>query len=1177
VAAINPEAHAVIEASAGTGKTYTLVELVKLLLIQGRAALDDILLVTYTEKAAGELKSRLRETLEQMLSTQPAHRETLLTALDSFDQAHVYTIHGFCQRVLQEYAFEYRQDFRSQLVSDPELLEVCLRELQRKTWRKEYGDLLPRLLELSGYARAKGGPAAWDALVLEIAKAYRPRCGHLLIPAPEENVGAELQQWETELRATRAALRELAGPLDGSCLEKHDWYQGFAQLPFQESRREPRRTKVLRPFLQWLADSAADDHPLAAFYHFVDRCAAANSFDKHGFRLLSTAVPANARERLAECCPNLESAVDALEEQRQRMDSESLENQLGVQTVLQLQAHVNAYKRERGLQSFEDLLTQVDQAVDPDCNPRAEAILTALRSRFRYAIVDEFQDTDPIQWRIFKRIFVEGGEGRRLFVVGDPKQAIFGFRGADLHAYQAAVAELKGRYAAAQYPLDVNWRSCPEMLQALNQLFEAGAWFAGTGIRFTPVGPPTEEERRFRILSDDTGRAALSLVDLTGPERLTHVRFLMARFIAGEIRRLLCPVNGQPKLTFQEKDQSGTRHLEARDICILVARRRDANPVQEALRAARIPYTLYKQTGLWQSPEALHLGYLLRAIARRGEVEAFHKALLTRFFRIHPEELACCEELPSEHPVRELFLRWCGLAEQRRWAALFSSLLEDTGLLFDNPDAPDAERRLANLRHLFQSLEQAAYSHDLDLIGILEFLKEKQLRPGDDDANLQPIETERPKVRIMTIHAAKGLEFPVVFLAGGFTEGRTRPYWSYREGENLVFDLRTGDATAKEAAGAESDAEYRRLYYVALTRAMFKLYVPKVSTEKSYRKAGPVATILAPAVEKADLMRLGRFCAQVVPSRDEGRGTRDEAFLIPDPSPIALGPSPLIPLPSDLFPRIDAGLSRRRIRVRSFSSLHHAAVMAAEVSYLDRVPRADDDTPDALEGADSLRGPVFGEMVHQILEEIDFSAGQAANPAALLADASPLVDSVVANYWRKLPARFRAEELAEETCRSELARLVWNGLHTPLDALGGPLAGVPREDRLHELEFHFPDQPLERSGLSADFLTGIIDLVVRRRDRYFLVDWKTNFLAGGYAPEAIAQNVRDCDYVLQYRLYLQALTRWLRRMRGASFDCDRDFGGVYYLYLRGMNGQDQSTGVFIHRPSAADLERGDPA
>ncbi|HEV3079662.1 MAG TPA: UvrD-helicase domain-containing protein [Gemmataceae bacterium] len=1154
---IDLERHGVIEASAGTGKTHTLQELVLRLLQEGKARLEEILLVTFTEKATGELKARLREALEQSCRAGLEQRQRFQAALDAFDQAQVYTIHAFCQRALQEYALENRHEQHLQLINDRDLLEPCLREIQRRHWREQYGERMRDVLELAGYNGPTGGAETWEKLVQDLALRYRPGCKHLLRPECRDDWQALVEQREKNILASLHRWRELAGPFPSDNVEDHPWSIGFRQLEESPRTREPRHDKLLLPLLRLLAGSTDQQSP-AAFQRFLEFSKKASSFDKHGFFLLSDALLSEkARGQLEGLCPNLGQVVKELEALRQDASAIALRHQLSVRTVLELQKFLAEHKSERGLQSFDDMLTGLAASLDPLQNPHAEALCDCLRRKFRYAIVDEFQDTDPIQWDIFKRIFVTGAPAHRLFVVGDPKQAIFGFRGADVHAYQVAREELTRNFQAASYPLDVNWRSCPDLIAALNGLFQKGDWFKGTGIDVAAVRPPPAEQQRYRLVTDQTGRPALCAVDLRAAEKLVQARRQNAFFIAAEICRLLAGAGGRPAMEVQRADEE-PRPLNAGDCCILVSRRREAQPICMALQDRNIPYSFYKQPGLWQSPEAIHLDYLLRALGRPDDPRAFHKALLTRFFRIRPDQLSACEQLPPRHDVRAFFDRWLELAEKRDWAQLFQAIGRDTGVLFHDLEQPDGERRLANFRLILQTLAQAAYAQDLDLLGILELLRDKR-RSSEDDNNIQPVETEQPRVQIMTLHASKGLEFPVVFLAGGFTQGRSNGCLTYRQDGQLVFDL-CPDEEAKLLAKRDQEHDERRLFYVALTRAIFKLYVPSLAADGKYGQKPALVSIVAPALDAADVETIPAVSAPV-PS------------LSPQPAAPAPAP-PRVLTGSEMFPRLPSDLSKRLITLRSFSSLHRQAVFQPEQapSFAAEPTRSDDERPDALPAENSVRGPGFGSLVHDVLEEICFAeVGAAAGPDTLLQEGTSsclLIDRRVEWYLPEVSSRLHGDAL-RSACRQQVAELVWKTLHTPLRALGGPLWQIPEQDRLQELEFHFPERqgsPPAEITRSEGFYTGFIDLVFRKCNQYYLVDWKTNALTA-YAPQDIARSMRESAYHAQYELYLQALMRWLKRAHGGAFDFARDFGGVYYLYLRGMNGKDETTGVFFHRPS----------
>lgn len=1159
--------HAVIEASAGTGKTHTLVELVLRLLTETDARLEEILLVTFTEKATGELKARLREGLERLAGATDAHRDKARAALDAFDRAAVFTIHGFCQRVLQDHAFANRQDFAAELVNDADCQRIVLREIQRTRWRQEFQELLPTILKLAGY-----DGEAWEEQVLNLAGAYRPACKHRMRPEPMNDLRGALNELEVRVRADYEAIRGLAGISRNGPIEETAWWLAYSSLNF--AYRDKWREDGLRPVLKWLLSPLPEKQAFAALFQLLQRCRRVDLFQQYGFPFPVTRIKKeDAKEQIAAQCPELQEGLERLDQLRQQLEDLNLEQALATWTVRELQDRLDTYKRERGLQSFDDLLTRLDAALSPD-HPEADVVLSALRDRFRYAVVDEFQDTDPVQWQIFRRIFVEGGGEQRLFVVGDPKQAIFGFRGADLKAYQKAVDELGMQHKAQKIPLAVNWRSDGRLLDALNQLFERGAWFAATDIEYTRVQAAPTTAHPYQLLSDNTGRAALTLLQLLDTERLAEARQRLAWFIAGEIRRLLG--GGPDMLRYQAKNRPAS--LQAGDICVLVAKRPEARSLLEALRECDIPYTFFKEPGLWQADEAKHLAYLLRAIGRPGDLPAYRAALLTRFFRLRPDVLAGAGDVNASCEVGRLFLQWRELAGERRWAALFHSILHETGVLFHEVDAPDAERRRANLTHIIHTLEHEAYQHDLDLLGLLEMLEEKMRDGGRrDDANNQPIETDRSKVKIMTIHASKGLEFPVVFLAGGLTFKDSSKYRTYRDDQGqLVLDLRTEDAEAKEKHLAEREAEDRRLYYVALTRAEFKLYVPWVLKAETVRgwQPGPAVSILGAALTAANLdpdQVPGVGLLGVPKSLPKGPAESAPAPVVPKPAE----PGERIQPPKELFPQAPRDLAFRRMRIRSFSSLHRQAMAEGPV-YLHRPARAGDETSPGPVEADPFRGPVFGEMLHDILEDIEFDqVGAAPGPEQLPEPCRALIEQSRLRHWPKLPVRTTAGADMPGRCAEQLARLTWNALHTPLPELG-PLWRIPRTDRLHELEFHFPAAPGDSlpPGIQREegFLTGFMDLVVRRAGRFYLLDWKSNTLPA-YGPEDVARSVTECDYVRQYRIYLQALTRWLRK-KVAGFDPTRHLAGVFYLYVRGLSGQDSQRGVYHHRPQAEDFELG---
>ncbi len=601
-------------------------------------------------------------------------------------------------------------------------------------------------------------------------------------------------------------------------------------------------------------------------------------------------------------------------------------------------------------------------------------------------------------------------------------------------------------------------------------------------------------------------------------------------------------------------------------------KRKEAEPITQALDLAGIPYSFYKQTGLWQGEEATHLAVLLKALAEPEERSSFRKALLTCFFRVKPEDLARAPDVPMQHPARLLYQTWLGHVENRAWSALCRSLLEDTGLLFQNPTDASGQRRLTNLRTILTALEQAGHSMNLDLLGVIEWLKDRrELRDGGD-TDMQPVDATQPRVKIMTIHASKGLEFPFVFLAGGFTQRLSGGETNYRDAHGkTIFDLNPGNE-AKERVQVELLSEHRRLLYVALTRPIFKLYIPRIKKPRRGNQfLGPLGTILLPALELACPEKLGPLVADIV-TPSEGLVARGEGSGAIPASTVAR-PAPLR-IDGPLFAPLDANLGRRRISTRSFSSMarHHLTPVGEGTSFGEQAPPAEDEIAAPLDGDDPLRGPVFGDMVHNVLEQIDFAeVGRAASPDDLCrpgTHARRWIDDQIRQSIALLRTRTPIDQL-EEACRRQIAQLVWNALKTPLSALGAPLCALPKSDRLAEIEFLYPESSDARGN--ERFITGFMDLLFRKDNRYFLLDWKTNLLPG-YTREHLERSMADADYRRQYQLYLQAAARWLKRVHGPKFPFLERFAGVFYLFVRGLNGRDDSAGVFFHRPTAHDLD-----
>ena len=1267
--------HALIEASAGTGKTYTIEHLVVRLIRDQGIPIDRVLVVTFTEKATGELKERIRKKLTDELrghdAADTALARRLQAAVDGFDTAAIHTIHGFCHLVLTRYGFELGRPLATEVVDDRPLLQLLLRQRMRRVWPAAFQTDLLALLEISGYPEydAHNRESRWERRVLRVilASAGTP----LTIPSAPATPRELLEQIQT-VRATTekifAKLRELVGPIDSEQPENSSFALRFSEL----NQRGPSRDRKLRvfiaPLLRLLNDSLHDTLdengvPLSAAAGYI-RDAYREKLDPElGFRTLTEEHWLKAGENTNAVCPELPAVVDALEELR-ALDFPRLAQLLAADTIAAVARDLTQYKATRGFVSFHDMLQLVNDALGDGDGALAQILL----EQYPFAIVDEFQDTDPVQWEIFRKLYLSKAGRGVLCLVGDPKQAIYGFRGADVFTYFNARAELERLTRTGHanlYRLSTNYRSMPELVRAFNALFATTAYFGTAGesanvdsIYYTAALESPPDKRKIQVAGDSCGRGALHLIRLDAELSGTEAKRLYFRFLAREIHALI------RSGTIRTGVAGGAdRSLDFGDVCILLRTRTDAPLIEDALDNWNVPHSFYKKTGLYQTIEALELAFVLRAVAAPSVLEAGYKAFLTRFFRYTPEaidDLRMRDLSPNaveEPPGRRQLGRWHALARRRNWPAFFRSILQDSEALLpgsrdtaDDPDIfdPRYERTITNYEQICDELSEHAVRENLDLTGIIEHLEllRGENIPVREEWDVHRQESEEPRVKLMTIHTAKGLEFPVVCIAGGFTRRPAHLYETYEfhnEHGERVHDL-VRSAENEERFRAEEEAEERRLYYVALTRAAMKLYVPYLSAgEKGARSsAGPLGRFVREAIDAAfgsdqsadravqylELDAAGNFFDGPPAASKGSRKTDREDAGAKITGGVSGATIDQIETALEqkftdatLFPSGPRFVARRRRDLLSYTALSHgvgdarapgdvAENLADEFIETSR-DRNDRDatlpgletpelaeTPVALSPAlreldRRMRGPDAGTMLHDILEQLDYrNVGGDARElelndpnrrliARLLRRAGLLSAAVPDSASPDLIAEQQQRETEAVDFVGQLMRRV---LTTPLmdgAANGLTLQELAPENRIHEMEFYFyvPELRALFEGAPAaahdaemryqdGHVWGFIDLVFRHAGRYYLADWKSNVLTD-YGPAGLARAMDSHQYHLQYQIYTYALWRWLEQ-NVADFDYERDFGGVFYFFLRGMNPDRPGEGVYFARPTPAE-------
>ena len=1112
--------HGVIEASAGTGKTYAIESLLVRILCEEdadlRAGIDEILVLTFTEKATGELQYRVREKIRQRLDPQVAgtpEQVFLQEAFDRFDEATIFTIHGFCHRALQQFPFETGQPFHLELTEDRVVYEKVLRSIMRNGWPKKYGKNLADLLLLSDYTPAREGRDSWEGLVLNLTSRWNPEAGDRLLP--EEM--ADFQELMEKIGwAVEAAVPQI---------RDHVLSTNFLELFDRIGYSKTFKGKVCAPLKAFLGATVSGGFALPSFLRLLPGCSGYKGFADNGFRFLvgknsKEVFPGGELEALAD---KLNALLDTMPE---LPPHDFMTNYLAMETIKALQSKGGEYKEQMGLLSYDDMLIRLEQAL-----AQSESLVRELRGQYKYALIDEFQDTDAVQWHILERIFFEG-DRQRLFLIGDPKQAIYGFRGADVFTYVDAREQVLCESREPER-LETNWRSIPGLTRALNELFLPGStsherdetnpqpdggWFASGEIKYVPAASPAGDKINVKVIQDATARDAVTVMDL-GPESVRRKAvWKVAHWIAREIRYLLEPVEktGEPKFVFKQKSDGESRPLKPDDICILVRAEKEVPIIEEALHKQGVAHSYYKKRGLYQSEEALHLRYLFDAIAYPTNGQAFKKALLTPFFRVCVEDLEKYEDLEPEHFVKELFRRWHELAGRRAWSRLFQSLLDETGVMLVK--GTDTERSITNYQQILQTMETEARQGHLDFIGICERLNRYRRRSieMDEDVDIHRLETEKPKVQIVTIHKSKGLQWPIVFLGVGSGYSSKYDYYKYHDEDRKTVYSLSGEGGIKNKSREELEDEDRRLYYVALTRAMFKLYVPKkcpslTNTGKVRHTEGPVGRFLYPAMMASwigvdeDSMPVS-ILEWVGLEREppEVRGIAlDSIYTTSELADTSLEP------PDPPVPGVCTHLKQRTNVLCSFSSIagsildpkdvfrkEHSAPeeMFRFTAEQDREKEPDegiDDSAVTASGDDVPmltrlpvvdfpagmlpRGANTGNTFHEIFEQINFESVRRMDAwKGMLTTGTgipELIDMCMSKYGLKEKITQNGD--AFPSYRDQIAKIVWNTLHASFSVPGvdgkrfrlaelanstevGGAVSPPGDHRIHELEFQFP-------------------------------------------------------------------------------------------------------------------------
>ena len=1203
----------VIEASAGTGKTHTITSLLLRLVTEGRLGIEQILAVTFTNAAAAELEERIQkrlvsvqaavlaergddDELAQHLLDSPDREEMLRrleTAARNVDRAAVTTIHGFCARVLSEYALSAGTRPDTTLLGDD---RGVLYDVVTDFWSTRVARLSAEEFRL---LRGEG-------LHADLAKVAKGVVSAPGVPLDRDEsptfFGDQLARYRADFEHTRTAFDE----------------QGSSLLETLRSARGMNQTSYKPAIIE------REFGKLGSYFHTGELNPAAYP-DLEAGRFTSERVDRSAKKghvapkhpllEVLEAHRQLSHEVTALAEQQRDTLLRDLAREIEDRLVLE-------HTRLR-TQSFDGLLRALAKSLgDPVTGPGLGA---AIRRRYPALLIDEFQDTDPVQYSVFRQIYGadrggadRGGPergataGAALFFIGDPKQSIYRFRGADVSTYLQAA----GSGAGKVFTLGTNWRSGPAVVAAQNALFGLHPCPFGSGaIQYEPVRPAPGRTDELRSAA---GRVlpGLRLVRAGGADTI--------RLAAVEVLRLLSAGH-----------ELGGRPVSARDVAVLTRTNRQAQDVQAALRQLGVPAIMHGDRSVFEAPEALELRRVLRALLEPGRRALLHAALATRLFGRTASELARLETDADAFEREMASVRRYGAAWRHRGIAVaLETVFSEVELLARTLEDVDGERRMTNLRHLLELLHQAEVERHLGMVGLLRFLETAIAAPTGHEmaaeARQVRLESDEDAVTLTTVHKSKGLEYGIVVLPQIGKEDRPfpSPIARYHDPKRDLREfLHVGeDEEIEELARLEEHDEALRVGYVGITRARHQVIAymgadDVFSALGWFLHGGRVSGALPrkaafKQLSEASIEESYRALEQRAAGAVEVELALADAPL--DPSAYQRRAPPALPL----TPPIEISPPPTHRRTSSFSAMTRttAPLSRAEREGKD-VDRAGDPGRAALtseaaaaalpEGivVDGIaldgfpRGAGPGDALHAMLERFPFAGGSpdARQDIVQVELGRRGFDSVHApNLGRCLGAALEVPLTPSGICLGDLdvqdcARELEFSLPVcgqtqdgpsasrllSAEAMGRALEPHASESLDHGAQDFLPRSYVERvTGLDfADFegfLRGFLDLVFYKGGQFFVLDYKSNHLGSRYADyeRPKLQTVMESHhYLLQALLYSVATHRYARaRLPGYRYSAH--FGGVSYLFLRGVDPEQPHSkrGVYFFRPSESLIE-----
>ena len=1106
-----------IEASAGTGKTFAITNIYLRLLLEKNLSVDRILVVTFTKAATAELKDRIRARIGEAIEAIAHPDKNVSTPIDKiiqpfkenrnaaegallrlrlalldFDMSAIFTIHGFCERMSSEFAFDANLPMNVELTANgEELIKQAAMDAWRELFYKgnnselaylnefKFNEFLDLALAVAAYSDAEvrlcdrdfTGVISDAKVILDGLKKWCEQCEDAVY--------------------TRHVLKK------GLC-DEIVTIRDYRELIFEViSNRKNLELEKVRKNIK--SNYICELEVFERLQVFIDNVISSKSMFKKIF-------------------------VEKFEEKFKKN------------------------KEFSRVRTFNDILIHTRDAVKG--NKRFRELI---RQRFDAVLIDEFQDTDPIQYEIFRNVFVEAGT--TVYFIGDPKQSIYRFRGADINTYLKA----KHDVGANVWTMDKNYRSTKAMIEAVNALFShVENPFGYEQIQYTKVN--AGHDVGSFIDNGEEVAEGIRVIKDPGEEVIGKVAGVewTNRVIAQEIVRLL----EQARI----KKDNEVYKIRPSDIAVLVDSHDNAKKINRVLEKYGVPSVLQGTGNVFASMEAEELLAIFQAIASPQD-RTIRSAVATSMFGYGVEELM---ELSDEDMIKlyERFRTFGLLWSQHGMMVAMSRLMEEFNVKERILKQVNGERAITNYMHLMELCHQMEMDSRANIYGVIKWLQSR-IQDSIDSNVPQEHEIRLSKddeaVQIVTVHSSKGLEYPVVFV--GFEWARSinnskkkvEPAFDQEAGRRYIC-MNEDNEDYKKNWVQEAEKEHVRLLYVAMTRAKYITYLVMPRYKSISNSA--IGTVMAGEDSKQvditgvfnemeGVARTSSGRIKVLEMNDKGsvfyKGAKKERL--------------------DLKVRNFQRLLKHFAMLHSFSSIKAHSEKRTEYIIVD-----DMEIESGMDSEPVLpKGIITGLAVHRALELIDFQRDVESEKT------QEVIRRVLGHYWTDVDMKLMVREVSD---------MIKRVLEAPLK--GFSLKDVALQDTLREVKFIFPLkkagalrefyekkcqreefikalQGLKNEGLHG-YMVGYIDLFFRHNDKYYIVDWKTNYLGDkseDYNQDALKDSILQSMYFLQYHIYTVAVDLFLEKgIEG--YDYERDFGGVFYVYTRGVDGL--GNGISFDRP-----------